>query len=71
MSAPASPGVSGAILEILCDPVAALCLARQIEREAGEGTAANLQEAAIAVIAGEPICEENNEAVQFEATRPV
>lgn len=49
------PGVSGAILSILNDPIAALTLARQIDREnGGECITANLQAAAIAAIAGEP-----------------
>ena len=69
MSAPAvEPGVSGAILEILHDPIAALCFARQIDREAGAGTAANLQEAAIRVIAGEQAHKGETKNVRIEET---
>lgn len=66
LTAPASPGVSGALLEILHDPIAALCIARQIDREAGAGTAANLQEAAIRVIAGDQPNEEQNEFLEAQ-----
>ncbi|MCR6673271.1 hypothetical protein [Devosia ginsengisoli] len=45
------PGVEGAILSILKDPIVAIALARQIDREAGVSITANLQEAALAVIA--------------------
>lgn len=59
MSAPARlPGIEGAILDFLNDPIAALCLARQIDRDAGVEITANLQEAAIAAIAAAPIIRE-------------
>lgn len=61
MSAPvAIPGVEGAILSILQDPIAALCLARQIDRDEGAGTTIRLQEAAIAVIAAQEPKEEDH-----------
>lgn len=59
MNAPARlPGIEGAILDVLQDPIAALCLARQIERDEGAGTATHLQEAAIRVIVGEAKTQE-------------
>lgn len=68
MSPAPNPGIEGAILSILNDPIATLALARQIDRENGEGTTANLQAAAIDLISGAPFAKdaENEPAVLEE-----
>ena len=61
------PGVDGALLALLQDPIEALCLARQIDREAadpGESITTSLQNAAVDLICGDHRNEECHEPVR-------